>query len=318
MHIPDGFLDTRTALAATGVSLAVLAVALPRVERDLPPQRTPLLGLGGAFVFAAQMLNFPIGGGTSGHLIGSVLITALLGPAAAVVVLTAVLLVQCLLFADGGVLALGANVLDMAIVAPLCGWLPLQGARRWLGGRRGLLVGALLGGCSGVVCASLACASQLALAGAVAWDVVLPAMGGVHLVIGIGEGVITALVLGALHRVRPDLLEPWPTRPRDSVRAPGRDPVAVRPWGLLATGVLLALAPFASELPDGLEHTAERLGFAGRALVAAVAPLPVYTAPFVAAPAMATIVAGAIGSFGVLTALWLLMRARTLRGKERA
>lgn len=317
MHIPDGFLDARTALAAAGLALAGLAVALPRVERCLPPQRTPLLGLGGAFVFAAQMLNFPIGGGTSGHLIGSVLITALLGPAAAVVVLTAVLLVQCLLFADGGILALGANVLNMAIVAPLCGWLPLRWAQRGLGGRRGLLVGAFLGGFCGVVGASLVCAMQLALAGAVAWELALPAMGGVHALIGIGEGAITALVLGALQRVRPDLLVPWSANTIDDAPALERGRAGLRTWALVAIGLLLALAPFASELPDGLEYVAARLGFAGQAIAAATAPMPDYEAPFVTTPALATIVAGVVGALGVLALLWLLLRVRPLRWKER-
>src|SRR5512146_2945908 len=115
MHIPDGFLDTKTAAATGAIAALGLGVALRQARFHLPPRRVPLLGLAAAFVFAAQMLNFPIGGGTSGHLVGGVLAAALLGPSAAVVVLSAVLLVQCFMFADGGVLALGANVFNMAI-----------------------------------------------------------------------------------------------------------------------------------------------------------------------------------------------------------
>src|SRR5271157_2966654 len=122
MHIPDGFLDLKTA-AATGVlSAAALGVSLRRLNGSLPRRNVPLMGLAGAFVFAAQMVNFPVAGGTSGHLIGGVLVAALLGPAAALVVLTTVLIVQCFLFADGGVLALGANIFNMGIVGGVGGY----------------------------------------------------------------------------------------------------------------------------------------------------------------------------------------------------
>src|SRR5512143_666441 len=122
MHIPDGFLDAKTAIATGGLALAGLGVALRQARLSLPPRRVPLLGLAAAFVFAAQMLNFPVAGGTSGHLVGGVLACVLLGPSAAVLALTSVLIVQCLLFADGGVLALGANVFNMAIVGSVAGY----------------------------------------------------------------------------------------------------------------------------------------------------------------------------------------------------
>src|SRR5512145_1942343 len=119
MHIPDGFLDARTLVTAAGLSAVGLAIALRAVRRNLPPRRVPLLGLAAAFVFAAQMLNFPVAAGTSGHLIGAALAAVLLGPAAAIVAMTAVLLLQALMFADGGITALGANVLNLAVIAPL-------------------------------------------------------------------------------------------------------------------------------------------------------------------------------------------------------
>src|SRR5437763_9509310 len=120
MHIPDGFLDAKTALCAAAVSSLGVGVALRRARLHLPPRRVPLMGLAAAFVFAAQMLNFPVAGGTSGHLVGGVLTAVLLGPSAAVLVMTCVLIVQCLMFADGGLMALGANVFNMAIVS-VCG-----------------------------------------------------------------------------------------------------------------------------------------------------------------------------------------------------
>ena len=122
MHIPDGFLDARTAVATGVLATAGLGLALAGVRRTVPPRRIPLIGLAAAFVFAAQMLNFPVAGGTSGHLIGAVLAAVLLGPSAAVLVMSAVLILQCLMFADGGVTALGANLFSMALVAPAVGY----------------------------------------------------------------------------------------------------------------------------------------------------------------------------------------------------
>ena len=119
MHVPDGFLDARTLVATAGLAAVGLGLALREVRRNLPPRRVPLIGLAAAFVFAAQMLNFPVAAGTSGHLIGAALAAVLLGPAAAIVAMTAVLLLQALMFADGGITALGANVLNLAVIAPL-------------------------------------------------------------------------------------------------------------------------------------------------------------------------------------------------------
>src|SRR3982751_6133133 len=122
MHIPDGFLDGKTACAAAVLAVGGLATALWHTKHHLPRRRVPLMGLCGAFIFAAQMLNFPVAGGTSGHLIGGVLASVLLGPSAAIIVITAVLIVQCLLFHDGGITALGANILNMGIVSSVGGY----------------------------------------------------------------------------------------------------------------------------------------------------------------------------------------------------
>ena len=137
MHIPDGFIDGKTAAATALLSAAGVGLALRQVRRRLPPRRVPLLGLAAAFLFAAQMVNFPVAAGVSGHLIGGVLVAALLGPSAAVVVLTTVLIVQCFLFADGGVLALGANVFRMGLVGAVGGCAIYHGVRRGWPGRRG-------------------------------------------------------------------------------------------------------------------------------------------------------------------------------------
>ncbi|MRR10692.1 cobalamin biosynthesis protein CbiM, partial [bacterium] len=120
MHLPDGFLDAKTAALATGAAAVGVGLALRRARTSLEPRQTPLLGLASAFIFAAQMLNFPVAGGTSGHLMGGVLAAVLLGPAAAILVMTCVLVVQALVFADGGLTALGANVFNIGILS-VCG-----------------------------------------------------------------------------------------------------------------------------------------------------------------------------------------------------
>src|SRR6185369_13524999 len=127
MHLPDGFLDAKTALLCSGVAVAGVGLALRQVRTSLEPRQMPMLGLGAAFVFAAQMLNFPVAGGTSGHLVGGVLAAILLGPSAAVLVMTCVLIVQCLMFADGGVTALGANVFNMAVINVCGGYFVFRG-----------------------------------------------------------------------------------------------------------------------------------------------------------------------------------------------
>jgi cobalt/nickel transport system permease protein len=207
MHIPDGFLTTTTSIAAWAASAGGLGVALRRVNKTLGERQVPLMGVTAAFIFAAQMLNFTVIGGTSGHLLGGALAAILLGPWAAMLVLTSVLAVQALLFQDGGLLALGANVLNMAIVGVLVGWVTytllnrLLGSRTWAGFVSGFLAGWL-----SVVVASLTAAAELALSGTLAWQVVVPAMGGVHALIGVGEGLITVAVLAFLRVARPDLL----------------------------------------------------------------------------------------------------------------
>lgn len=312
MHIPDGFLDAKTAVAAGVLSAAALAVALRRVKRELPPRRVPLLGLASAFIFATQMLNFPVAGGTSGHLIGAVLAVALLGPLAAVVVMTSVLVLQCFLFQDGGLTALGANVFNMAVVATAVGGLVYAGVRRLAGPslRVRLLATAFAAWCS-TVAAAVACAGELATSGTVAWHVALVAMGGVHMLIGIGEAVITTLVVAAIARLRPELL--------DAPTATGAP--AGRVGGLVLTGVLVSVglaafvAPFACGWPDGLERVAQSLGLERRAAEQPVlpAPLPDYTVPAVASEGLSASIAGVVGTVVAFLGAWCLAYVLTRR-----
>ena len=207
MHIPDGFLNTATSAATWVASAGGVGYAAQRVTRTLRERQVPLMGVTGAFIFAAQMMNFTVAGGTSGHLLGGALAAILLGPWAASLVLTCVLVVQALIFQDGGLLALGANIFNMAIVGVWVGWLVYSGLRRLLGEKTwATFLSGFAAAWLSVVVAALACSVELGLSGTAAWGVVLPAMGGVHALIGIGEGLITTAVLSFLRVTRPDLL----------------------------------------------------------------------------------------------------------------
>jgi cobalt/nickel transport system permease protein len=206
MHIPDGFLSADVALATAAAAAVTIGVAVRRAERTLDERRVPLLGVTAAFVFAAQMLNFPIAGGTSGHVLGGALATAVLGPWAAIVTLSVVVGVQALLFADGGLTALGANLLNMAVIGPLMAAAVMGGGRRVLRAREVTPVLAGVAAWCAVMVAAAAASLELALSGTVPLATVLPAMLGVHALIGTGEAVVTAAAVGAVRSSRPDLM----------------------------------------------------------------------------------------------------------------
>lgn len=207
MHIPDGFISAATSLGAGAVALGGVGVALRKTSRTLQDRQVPLAGLVAAFVFAAQMLNFPVAAGTSGHLIGAVLATVLVGPWAGAICITVVLLVQSL-FADGGLTALGLNVVNMAFVAGLGGYFIFLVARRVVPTTRaGVALASGVAAGASVVLSAVAFVFEYAIGGAVGLPIasVTAAMVGVHVLIGIGEGVMTAMTVGAVVGVRPDL-----------------------------------------------------------------------------------------------------------------
>ncbi|MGY1621632.1 energy-coupling factor ABC transporter permease [Geodermatophilus sp. SYSU D00965] len=225
MHVPDGFLDAPTSVATGVVAAGGVAVALRGARRELDERTAPLAGLTAAFVFAVQMMNFPVGAGTSGHLIGGALTAVLVGPWTAVLCMTVVLLVQAVLFADGGLTALGTNTTLMGLVAVGVAY----GAFRLLSAvlprtRTGVLTAAGVGAFLSVPAAALAFVALFAVGGVadVPVGTVAATMGGVHLIIGIGEALITVAVLTAVLAVRPDLV--WGAR---SLRA--ATPLAPRP-----------------------------------------------------------------------------------------
>jgi len=209
MHVPDGFLDAPTSLATGVVAAAGIAVALRGARRELDDRTAPMAGLVAAFVFAAQMLNFPVGAGTSGHLLGGALAAVLVGPWTAALCLAVVLLVQALLFADGGITALGTNITLFSIVAVGVGWLVFRGLQLVLPKRLGLVpVQAGMAALVSVPVTAVAFVGLFAVGGQapVALDTLLTAMVGWHVLIGIGEAFITALVISSVIATRPDLV----------------------------------------------------------------------------------------------------------------
>ncbi|TET26565.1 MAG: cobalamin biosynthesis protein CbiM [Dehalococcoidia bacterium] len=208
MHIPDGFLNVATVATTCAVSAGGVGNAVRIANRKLGEKHVPLMGVLAAFIFAAQMLNFPIAGGTSGHVIGAALAAILLGPWASVLIMSCVLIAQSLIFQDGGLLALGANIFNMGIVASFSGYYLYRLVVSIMGeSRRSQLIGGFVGAWGSVFLASVACALELALSGVSPLAVVLPAMAGVHALIGIGEGLITGGVLSLVLATRADLLK---------------------------------------------------------------------------------------------------------------
>jgi len=206
LHIPDGFLSAPVSIVGWIVTAAVVGVAARRAERTLSDRAVPLMGVMAAFIFAAQMMNFPVAGGTSGHLLGGALAAALLGPWAAIIVMTAVVGLQGLLFQDGGLLVMGANIFNMGIVTAGLSTLLFRAARPFAGHGTGALVVAFAVAWVTVEAAAILTAVQLAVSGTSPIEVALPAMVGVHALIGIGEGLITAAALAFIRATSPNLL----------------------------------------------------------------------------------------------------------------
>jgi cobalt/nickel transport system permease protein len=209
MHVPDGFLDAPTSVATAGVAAAGVALALRGSRRELDERTAPMAGLVAAFVFAAQMLNFPVGAGTSGHLLGGALAAVLAGPWTGVLCVSVVLIVQALLFADGGITALGTNITLMSVIAVAVGWLVFRAARRALPNTTGWVAPAAAVGAFASVPVTAAAFTGLYAVGGTApipFDVLLAAMLGWHTLIGLGEAAITGLTVASIVAVRPDLV----------------------------------------------------------------------------------------------------------------
>jgi len=308
MHAPDGFLSPGVALATGLISIAVVGLCLRASRHELGDAQVPLAGAAAAFIFAAQMFNFPVASGTTGHLLGGALAAVLLGPRTGTLVVTVVVVVQALLFADGGITALGYNVLNMAIVPAFGGWALFRLFRRVLPANAGGVVGATGLAAGGSVVLSAAAFSLEWLFGATApvpFDTVFGAMVGVHALIGIGEGLISGLAVAAVLASRPDLVAGAADLPAESLRRGA--PVTARTFAIGAALVVLVMAvvvsQFAADDPDGLERVAEDRGFVdeGRDHALAGGPFADYATRGIDDESLSLAVAGATGA--VLTLL---------------
>lgn len=304
LHIPDGFLAPQVSIALWVATAAVIGFALRRLsaERSGAPARTVLMGIAGAFIFAAQMFNFPVAAGTSGHLLGGVLAGVLLGPWAGSVVMATVVGIQAILFQDGGLLVLGANIFNMGVIGTLGGSIVARAASEVLGGGSvGRLLGVGFAAWLSVMAAAGLTTLQLGLSGTTDISIGLPAMLGTHALIGVGEALITIGAIGFIGASAPDILS---GRISDrGASAPRRAALGI---GIAVITVGLA-SLFASASPDGLERVAEDLGFLDQSQGPTLSLLTDYAIPGLDGT-ISTILAGVVGVAVVVAILALLGR----------
>ena len=258
MHVPDGFINASVSAATGVISFGPLWAYIRSASSLIADKFIALTGMMTALIFVLQMINFPVAAGTSGHLLGGALAVIVLGPRLGLICLSVVVIIQSLLFADGGLSALGINVMNMAIVTSVTAWVVVKYWIKFIGKTSSsLIIVSVLSGIVSVVFSSIAFMVQYILGGTISIPVgtVLIAMISVHFLIGLGEGVITALIVGLLIRVRPDLIYAYDREDKNTR--------AVSFYGLFIMLILLLslITPFASSSPDGLESVAEEFGF---------------------------------------------------------
>ena len=296
LHIPDGFLSLVVSIVCWTITVVMVGIAVSRTNKSLGEKQVPLMGIMAAFIFAAQMINFPVAGGTSGHLLGGALAAIVLGPWAGMLVMTAVIAVQGLLFQDGGLLVMGANILNMGLLTAIIGYglyrsvinrsqtvkLAVSGIAAWLS----------------VMAGALATSFQLWLSGTSSLQTVVIAMLSVHALIGLGEALITVSALTFILRSRPDLLGD------DSSPVEGG-----HGWvfaGAIISLLVIVLSPLASSNPDGLERVATDMGFISVGQSSSYQIIPDYVLPFLGSTPVSTILAGVIGLVVVVAIIFLL------------
>jgi len=296
MHIPDSMLQGSVCPVTAVVStVGIAAVSYYAMKDEKKPSATRFAAIT-ALIFAAQMMNFPIMDGTSGHLLGGVLAASLLGIPSGVLSVALVVIIQSLFFSDGGVTVLGANLLNMAIIgAGLGGMLRARLAAKWQTPEGKILATAMAAWAS-VVFASFAVGVELALDGQIVFSRVIATMVSTHMLIGIGEAVIT---VGAC------LLVP-------SARAAKKTYAYVAIPTTAAMMITLLFSPFASGFPDGLEWVAAKYQFLHESAPALVGPLPDYSVPFISNEALSTGLSGLIGVIISFTAAWALHQSISL------
>jgi len=288
MHIPDGFLSVLVSVVFWALSILAIGYSLRRLGKEMDERQVPMMGVLAAAIFAGQMLNFAVAGGTSGHLLGATLATVLLGPWAAVLVMTCVVGIQALVFQDGGLLAMGANIFNMGVIGVFVAYTVYQTVQKLARGKSwGIFVGGFAAAWLSIVIAALAAALQLALSGTSPANIAVPAMAGIHAIIGIGEGLITLGALAFIAATRPDLV-----KKRETGAAQGK---LVWIVGLVIALFLAIASPLASSHPDGLEWVAEQKGFLDAAQGSVYQIIPNYVLPGISNKNLATILAGIFG-----------------------
>ena len=305
MHIPDGFLSLILSLILWIISLIVIFVALKQYAKEKNNQKLPLMGVLAAVIFAGQMLNFNVVGGTSGHLLGAALATILVGPWEAVLVLTSVVTVQAVIFQDGGLLALGANIFNMAVIGVAVSYAAYTVLNKvikkgkWAFGIKGFIAG----WCS-IFIAALAAALELAISGTSPANIAVPAMGSIHALIGVGEGLITFAALTFIATTKKEMLEQTEEKSKSIDRS-------ILIGGIGFALLLAVFSPLASAYPDGLEKVAEDLGFLSKGQGPLYNIIPDYAFPGIQDEKLATIAAGVLGVV-LITSVALF----TYRGKK--
>ena len=300
MHIPDGFLTPPVWATLDALSIPAVSVLARRAKTEIEDSRIPMLGVMGAFVFAAQMVNFPVGPGVSGHLVGGTLLACTLGPAAAALVMTAIVGVQALVFQDGGVVALGPNILNMAFAGVAAGHLPVHYlGRRW---RRGAI---FLGGFVSLLLSAILALAELLLSGVRIPAPMLMVALALFAVSAVAEGLITVAAIEAIERLHPS----W-VRTQPGSRSMGIAAIALGAVLLASVGMIIASAS-----PDGLEKLAEQAGFADRAHALVKSPFADYSLSL-GGPAWAGNAAAGIAGVAIVFAI-CIVAARFLKRRQR-
>lgn len=285
LHIPDGFLSIVVSVIFWVIAAIIISIAVSKSQKNLKQRQIPLMGIMAAFIFAAQMINFPVAGGTSGHLLGGALAAIILGPWPGMLVMTCVVGLQALLFQDGGLLVMGANIFNMGLLTAMIGY-GLYAVGRRLNQKIQLGIIGVAAWLS-VIASALSTATQIWLSGTSPVQIVFPAMLSVHALIGIGEALITVAAFSFIMQVRPDILSEQKTRQPSNLF-----------WGVLGIAIsigVVLISPFASTQPDGLERVAEDLGFLNFARQDFFALFSDYLIPSLKNSQLSTIVAGLIG-----------------------
>lgn len=299
MHIPDGFLNFTVLMVFWIATIIFVGIAIHRSQKTLNQKQIPLMGIMAAFIFSAQMINFPVAGGTSGHLLGGALAAIILGPWPGMLVMTSVIGLQALLFQDGGLLALGANIFNMGLITTLIGY-GLYATTNKLGNKLQLTIIGIAAWLS-VEASALLAAGQIWLSNTSPARIVFPAMLSVHALIGIGEALITVAAFSFIRQVRPDLFNKQETQTSSNLGW-------ILVGGLISLGVVF-LAPFASTSPDGLERVAKNLGFIHLAQESPFTIFSNYVIPSVRDSNFSTILAGVVGIILVGSISYLVGKA---------